>query len=473
MTAAFTMPAKASVDPTAPADKAAARPGALILPNLPEEFWGRREFLAKVRDAAYSLGCSADAALGAALSRVSAMAHPELRFDFGLGDGALNIFTSLVSESGIGKSSSKKVATRLILPPPYLAEKPDDFHDGVPMGSGEGIAELFMGETEVETGEFHKRATTKANKGDPVMRTVRGKVRSHAWVYVDEGETISKLMDERQGSTLGPQLRTAWMGEGIGQSNGRAESTRRIPEGSYSLGLLVGYQPAVAQALLADGGPGTPQRFLWLSAYDPNVPLRKRAAPAPFVAPLVDRKGEALRGIIRAYPEVEEELWLNHVRKVRREMAVETLDSHAPLTKGKLSSMFAALDGGRLRINAEDWSIAEAIWAVSGGVRDALVSFGKAEVQREQEARTAAYVEREARTHAAKIGVAGHIERCAAGIARRIHEKGPATRGAAKGAMAGRDKPYFEQALDRAVTLRWVELKNDDREIVAGQARPT
>lgn len=449
--------------------------GAAFVPvNLPPDFWLARPILAKIRAAAYATGYSADAVLGAVLARTGAMASPKLRFDFGRGRGSLNMFCNLVSESGVGKTGAWEAAQDLILPPSYLAHLNGDvdldkFKDGVGIGTGEGLAEIYMGTVERETGEIHKSGP---KKGDPKTEKVRAQVRTNAFFFVDEGETLTKMMTERSGATIGPSLRSAWNAGVLGQSNAREETTRSIPKGAYSMGIVIGYQPDVAQALLADGGPGTPQRFLWMSALDPNIPRERpsESPPEPFRLELCDGRGNPVTGTITCYPELRQELWDGHIDKVHGLVVVDQLNSHVPLMRSKLAALVAVLDG-RMHVTEEDWRLGGDIWATSCGVRDQLVEIGRQVAQQEHEQRTVAYVEREERAQIARDGVPAKVDRIARLIGRYVHEDGAATRGATRKRLAGRDKQFFDAAVAYAAERGWIKAL-DDKVLTPGDASP-
>jgi hypothetical protein len=79
-------------------------------------------------------------------------------------------------------------------------------------------------------------------------------------------------MKERSGSTLGETLRSAAVGQTLGQTNASKDTSRYIPSGSYSMGLLVGFQPETAAPLFEEVAEGTPQRFVWVQVIDPSIP---------------------------------------------------------------------------------------------------------------------------------------------------------------------------------------------------------
>ncbi|SCL17708.1 Bifunctional DNA primase/polymerase, N-terminal [Micromonospora nigra] len=466
--------AVAQPEPPPPVDDSDTKPTELVrLPNLPQSFWEARPQLGKIRDAAYHVGYSADAVLGAVLARGSAMAHHKLVFDFGRGAGSLNLFVNLLGPSGFGKTKAVEVAQELILPPSFLAHvngevDQERFKDSVGLGTGEGMSEVFMGVIDRETGEIHRSGP---NKGDPKTEKVRAQVRHNAFFYIDEGETLSKMMRERQGAIIAPTIRTAWVGGTLGQTNAREETTRLIPKRSYSLGMVIGYQPDVAQDLLADSGPGTPQRFLWLSAVDPHVTDEAPDLPAPFRLPLCDGNRQPVTGTITCYPDLRAQLRREHLAKVRGEAIVAELDAHASLMKCKVAALLAILDD-RKHVTEDDWALAGVVWETSCAIRDRLIEFGKQKAAQDHEQRTAVYVDREVRAHAAKREADSNVERIARWIGRRIHEGGSATKGATRKAAAGRDKPLFEPALLHAVQQGWVVVADDDRELMPGDARP-
>lgn len=425
-----------------PAPKSTLRPA---LPNLPPAFWQARKVLDHISRAAHARGRSRDLVFAAVLARLAAMVSPELRFDTGLGTGSLNMFVIGVGPSGTGKSTAAAVARVLLEAPRHLAPETDRFRDGVPIGSGEGLVETFMGLADQPTGE------TKAN-GEPKLRKVRAQVRRNAFVCVDEGETLVKI-GERSGATIGPILRSAWIGELLGQANAREETTRILQAGSYSLGLLVGFQPGTALPVLAEAGPGTPQRFLWVAATDPSVPAEPPHYPGPLSIRLVDKgSGFPLAGTIEFAESIRRELWAGNLARVRGEVVDGELDSHRPLQRSKIASLLALLEQ-RLTVDAEDWDLAGQVVETSAQVRDELVTLGERERARETEERTSAAVERAVRTAAAVSAVDGRLDRLARNLAAKVRAEGRLTHGAARRTMAGRDRGFYDAAVDRGVEL--------------------
>ena len=106
-----------------------------------------------------------------------------------------------------------------------------------------------------------------------------------------EIDTLAALWS-RQGATLRPMLRAAYMGEALGF--GYADPRKRVisPKHAYRLGLIIGVQPEHAEALLNDQDVdgGTPQRILWLPTEDAAI-----TADDVTVSPLVIKEAPAAR----------------------------------------------------------------------------------------------------------------------------------------------------------------------------------
>lgn len=424
----------------------AARPGL-----LPESFWAARPVFQHMRQAAHSQGCSGDLVLYSTLSRLSGMLSHHIRAVTGIGGRAsLNVFAAMVGTSGAGKSISAGCVRDLMAP------TDDDFRDGLPIGTGEGIAEAFMGTVDEPTGELHQKGPYK---GDPVMAKVRKQTRHNAFFYVDEGQTLAKLA-ERSGSILGETLRRAAIGEALGQTNASEERTRYIAPGSYSLGLLAGFQPSIATVLLADAHTGTPQRFYWGWADDPAIPDE----PPPFPGPIEPHPGRHRPDgpVDITFPKrIRQMLWADRVARGRGEIEVAELDGHAGLMKVKLAALFALLDGGRYEVTEDDWALAETAWDASCKVRDSLVLRAQREALAEKQRAEDAKVHAELRSHVAKKDADLTLERVAHLVRRHASTVGGITYGGLKKALASRDRPVAEKAVSLAVARGWVFEEGD------------
>jgi hypothetical protein len=447
------------------------------LATLPESFWSARPTLEHIRQAAHARGRSGDMVLGAVLARLSAMVDPGLRLETPLGTTSLNLFVAAIGRSGTGKSSGSTAAKELIPVPPYLQD-PDAFRDGLPVGTGEGLVESFYGTVTEETGEL-------TAKGKPKLERVRKQVRSHVFVFVDEGQNLVAQM-ERSGSTIGPILRSAWTGELAGQANARDETTRILPAGSYSLGVVIGFQRATAGPLLDDAGAGTPQRFVWLSTTDPTVPDEPPEHPGQLQVPglvTAANPGDAFAkdhprtGRITFAKEIGQELWQANLIKVRGldhdqdEDQDHDLDSHAGLLRCKVAGLLALLDQ-RQEVNLDDWRLAGQLLDTSQAVRQNLVQFRDEMTAQEEERRADTYVNRMVRAEVARKNADEAVERVAQLLARKIASKGDMTRRNASKLLNSRDRGLFADALELAKDKGWLELDDDDRTISSGGELP-
>lgn len=439
------------------------------LPNLPPSFWEERPYLATIRDAAHYYGRSADAVFANVFARTSAMIHPKIKFDFGLTPGILNMFCAVVGPSGAGKSAARQVAQEIAPNLPHYLQQDGMFRDGIGLGTGEGMVEAYMGIIERETGEIHRSGP---KKGDPKTEKVRDLVRRNVFFFLDEGEALTKMI-ERSGTTIGPALRSAWAGTPLGQANAREETTRLLPGGEYAMGMVIGYQPDTAQPLLADVGPGTPQRFLWFSATDPNIPDTPPARPERLnllLDPDDMQQGSIGAGTITCHEDIRTELWQRNLTRARGDAIDDPMDSHISLMLCKVAGLLAVFDG-RMKVTLDDWRLARVIWDTSCSVRDRLIQQGKDIANEKFEKQTEAHVERELRAHLAKSSADTDVDRLARLIARHIQEDGPTTRGMERKRIAKRDRPLFDAAIAYAIGRGWLTFV-DDNVLTTGDAVP-
>ena len=425
----------------------------LELPGLlPEEFWKKREAFQQIRQAAYARRCSADVVFWATMARLSGMVSHRIRVDSGIGKPAsLNLFVAIVGPPGAGKSTSSGLSADLM-------DAPDDFLDGLPIGTGEGMCEVFMGEVEVETGKYDR-------SGEPVMTKMRAQVNHNAYFYVDEGGALTQN-GQRSSSVLNETIRSAAIGGTIGQTNASADRKRLIKGDSYSMGMVVGYQPVTALPLLADADTGTPQRFFWSWVLDPNIPKKRPPYPGKLVNHLGSWRPDF--DVILEIPERIQNL-LDEDLQARRsgKVVVDTLDGHAGLMKVKACALLAILDN-RKTITEEDWELAEMLWEASCLVRNSLVARARREADAARKAEEDAAVNLAVRTHEAKSNVDHNLER----IARRVQKLtakggvGGVTWGALRRELESKDRPLLEQGIGLAVSRGWV-VEDGDRICIA------
>lgn len=428
---------------------------AIALPVLPAEFWEARLILRHIRQAAHSRNRSADVLLYSTLARTAAVRSHHVAADTGVGASraSLNLLLAIVGRSGAGKSSGNSGARHLL--PLHGAV---DLLDGMPLGTGEGIAEAFMGSRQVEVPGPNGR-TRQARQ--------RAQIHYNASFYLDEGEALTKML-ERAGTTVGPTLRSAWGGETLGQQNASDDRTRIVRD--YSLGIVIGFQPSTILPLLDDAEAGTPQRFLYASATDPNIPDVQVAHPGPLPVDIVAlaEPGESNIGFARA---IRQEIYAADLAQARGERVPPLLDSHEPLARVKIAALLALLEGRR-EVNAEDWALALIVWTTSCKVRDRLVAEGERRKARREWVRRQSYVEDQ-------VGAAVAVEddrtvRVARRVTRAVREAAPDTAKpyVVRRVLASRDRQMFETAIDYAVSQRWLERRADG-DLSVGASQPT
>jgi hypothetical protein len=476
----FTMPEAVS-----PGLTAAPASGAL---TLPDEFWTARDSLNRIRQAAHSRVRSADVVFYGTLCRLSAMAPHTLRADTGIGTPAsLNLFAAIVGPSGGGKSSGLSVSRDLVKTERHLEE--------FPLGSGEGMAEAYMGEATEPTGDM-------ARDGSAKMAKVRKQVRHNALFHSDEGATLNKLI-ERAGSTVGETLRSAWSGEAIGQKNGRVETTRTVPSRSYACGLMIGYQPTTVLPLLADAEAGTPQRFLYAWAVDGGIPGRAARVPwpgemlSPFPAD-VPTDLPSPGTLVSAPPlpdltpvtfaaEILDELYdmehaknigalpFGHWLTVAATGELDEFKSQHPVLKVKVAALLALLEGRR-HVGLEDWRLAQIVLDTSDRVREYLQALARLAAGKARAAALAAEAEAEHYRAHARASVTEALDltaerRVAVRVAVRVHEHGPQTLGALKKGATSADRKHVEAGIEIARVSGWLDAGDDGR-IHPGASRP-
>jgi hypothetical protein len=452
---------------TPPPPPAAPTAGDLI---LPPSFYESRPTLFGIRVYAHSRGVAADMVLYNNLARISGMLPPACRLEtrYGSDMGAsLNLFVAAIGGSGDGKSTGSSLSRSMYAAPPML-----DFLDGVPLGSGEGVAEAFMGwvwhdipNTETKSGP---------RKGLPQREKVREQVRRNAFYFADEGQMFTKLQ-ERSGSTLSEVIRAAWYGATIGNTNADAERNRIIREGDYSMGMFIGFQPETVGPLLADIATGTTQRFLYCATIDPNIP-----DSPPTRLPIQPAVFQPQPQMVQLPDEIAEQVWRHQHEKRTGVIDVPRLDAHGMLTKLKLAALLALLDDRYVVTTSPsdgtgDWELAGVMWQTSCRVRDHFIAEAERQATRDQRNRNLSYADREEMAEVRRQQVrdaSAEVQRYARLIAQHVHDPAAVVRtlGAAKHKLKSDKRSWFDIALDYAVAEGWVEVDGDN--VTPGLSRP-
>jgi Bifunctional DNA primase/polymerase, N-terminal len=399
-------------------------------------FWNSRPILRHVHDFARARRCSPWAVLGVTLARVCTAVPPFVVLPALVGGHvSLNTYVGLVGPSGAGKDAAAAAALDAI------DLGPVDPVETAGVGSGEGIAHQFM---------TYKRPT----KTDPGGLA---QYRKAVLLTAAEVDTLAAL-HRRQASTILPEMRKAWTGSALGFAYVDKEKRLTLPEHHYRLCLLVGIQPERAAAILDDTDGGTPQRFLWMPATDPDAPDEPPAAPKPWTKwrlPLwpTATPGRFVVPVCQTARDV-----IDQARLARLRGEGEALDGHALLCRLKVAAVLAILDG-RHEVDEESWNLAgviaaESEWTRQGVVatlqriqRDANTARGKAEGQR------AAIV--------GEVVEATATRRVAALVRRKLGREWIAHSDLRK-KITSRDRGYFDAAVDRLVEAGQVDVDETD-----------
>lgn len=425
---------------------------------LPEAFWDSHEVLRDIRSAAGSRMLRPEPVLVACLVIASSCVSPYYVLPPVIGAPAsLNLFALLYGASGMGKSTSLSTARELLGVPTerwdhemwQLGVRGLDVAGlyTVRLGSGEGIAHAFA----------ERVSTTDTSGPKPKTITRLMRVRDHALIADAEGSALA-AHQSRSGATIGPVLLSAFSGEALLSAYSKRGADNAVDFDleplSYRLGMLLGIQPDIAGHYLEQAGVGWPQRLLWTTVHGPLAdaperPLHRldwKRPPDP-----VDRVqisvassiGVELRDAMRAY----------------RETGGDPLDSHAGLLKLKVAAALHVLlnPGQAPAVTLTDWEMAGQLVAASGQVRDQarrhVSDQARARIERSAEAKAREQVAAQRATERDAVArVASVIVRAAV---RHLAEQGDEhwCSGSAclRRAVAGRDRPVFEYAVDYAL----------------------
>lgn len=390
----------------APASGATGPAGAPVAPevDLEDAVFGASAQLGHIRTAARARLVSPWALLGAVLARAVAEVLPNVALPAIIGTRAsLNLYVALVGPSGAAKTTAAGVS--------------DDLLDlgtfgGVARvqgtGSGEGLVASFL-------------APDPENKGHYILKD-----RPHVCIVIDEIGQIAAIQN-RQGSSLAPILRSGWSGSALDNINADPARRRIVPKMAYRLTAIAGVQPLAADVLFADADTGTPQRWVWLPALDPRMPDTEPEWPGRLAWTPPDQRGQRDHHgqVTVTVPDHVRDALREAHRARNRGQVHDMLDGHLALTRLKVAAALGILHGAYA---VEDWA-----WDVAGHIID--VSTGvRGDCQRalaEQAQR--AQVARGRGDHARESGRREAVAEAVTRDAARVHRAVTAGHGAAHG----------------------------------------
>lgn len=307
----------------------------LDAPTLAARVFGATPALSAIRQAAHSRLVVPWAVLGAVLARVVAETPPHVVLPPIVGsDASLNLAVALVAASGGGKSGATACADDLLHVTPYRLA------DVIGPGSGEGVMMAFL-----EWDADEKRNRLKSH--------------AHALMHADEIGQIGAVQGRASQSSLGSILRSMLTGDRVGTTAADTTRKRQLPAHGYRLAVVAGVQPALSDVLLADADAGTPQRWLWLPADDPDWQPPEETWPErlDWRLPALDRGRDTSTGRVRLDVCPEAVQTVRDTRHATIRGDADHLDGHRLLTRLKVGAALALLHG-ELEVSPQWWALA-------------------------------------------------------------------------------------------------------------------
>jgi len=402
------------------------------------DFWTARKELTLIHQWARARMVAPTAVLGAVLAKICVSTPPDVVLPPTIGKAqGLNAFFALVGTSGSGKGSADGVAADA------LVIEGECEYTTIGAGSGEGIAHLFANRTKVGV-EQHTRAVLMS---------------------LSEIDTLIGLIT-RPGSTILPELRKVWSGERLGFAYVDPAKRITVEEYAYRLALLAGVQPKRARVLFDDESGGTPQRFLWLPATDPDIP--DEATPEP--TQIAWHEPEAWPpnvGGLRRLPVCSEAVAV--VRQAARDRhrgKVDALDGHAVLSRLKVAALLGLLNS-RAEVSSEDWRLAGMVMKLSDRTR----AYVKEVLTREnQQAGTSRAME-EGRQQVIREAVVTEdgLKRACRAVDRKLRREADWVKGRAVRDVLGVDRSYYQEGLDTLTAAGAIEVEDIEYRGQTGQ----
>lgn len=410
--------------PTAEKDKGCCGTQAADTPLV--EFWGSRPVLDAVHGWARARMAAPPAVLAVVLARVIACTPPNVVLPPIIGgEVSLNLFFALVGNAGGGKGAAERAGAAAI-----DLGGVTEFRE-TSAGSGEGIAHLFMRRVK-RTVEQHTEA---------------------ALLSVPEVDTLAGLK-HRQGSTLMPELRKAWMGERLGFAYADPSKALPVPQHRYRLNLLIGVQPLRAGVLVEDADGGTPQRLGWLTTTDPGMP-DETPDPPPRIRWRRPTWPHAVHGlsVLPVCDTAQQVIRAAHLARQRGDG--DALDGHALLCRLKVAAALGILDG-RAEVNEQDWHLAGLVMEHSAATRQMVVDRLSRQRRESNVAQGEAEAVREVIKHDRVHDT--EVQRASRAITRHLRRAGGwVNHGPLRRTLTGRLREHFEDAVDRLITAGQVE----------------
>lgn len=398
-----------------------------------DTFWGARPQLRHIWLFARARRAAPWAVLGVVIARIIAATPPFIVLPPTIGgDASLNLFVGLVGPSGAGKGAAEAAAEDAV-------KIDTGLFDVWKLGSGQGIAHGYMRR---EKGSLIRHA-------DAVLFTM------------SEIDYIGGLSEPR-GSTLLPELRSTWMGERLGHLY--VDPAKRVPvePHTYRAAFITGIQPHRAAVLLDDTDAGTPQRFVWMPAVDPDAPDAAPDEPSPlhWSRPLPwPTAGFFGRSRLRVCGQAAETIEKARVTRLRGEG--DALDGHALLARLKVAAALGLLHG-RAEVDDEDWTLAGTVMAISDATRASVVAALAAKAREMNRARAEAEAERTVLVGERVEDAA--VKRVARNVTRHLERNSSLSANELRRVIAARDRQRLDVVIEQLLDIRQIVIEETGRD---------
>jgi hypothetical protein len=388
--------------------------------NLSDEFWEQREWLRAVRQAAHNRLISADAVLGALITRFATVIPPQYRIPPIVGaHSTFDHISVIVGQSGAGKSAAMAVARELYLGP----QQRKDIVWDIPVPSGEGLVSKYF------------ELVTEERDGKKVLVNTKTKTAVH--FSIDEAMSLVSAGKGRTGATIGSVLCTAWSGGDPGQSNASGDRDRQgMKPFTFRMAGLAGVQMALGHHLLDETwvNQGLSGRLVFFAGEDPCVP-DPHTDDIPDFPDRLDFEVPPTLNIELTYDaQIVSEVRKAHWLRTTGQVIEDAVDGHQRLIRLKLSGIMALMDG-RTHVSASDWELAEQIQSSSRRIRSVMME------HRRQQDRDEGHRRAEAQGYyqevAAEAAREQRVERCKKAIVRALAKHGPMDRAGVKNKLDG------------------------------------
>jgi hypothetical protein len=412
-------------------------------PDADADLWRRPE-LEHIRNFARARMAPPVAVLAVTLARVICrtpewVTLPPLIFS----PASLNVAIAVVGESGAGKSGATRVAAEAV-----QMSGGYDFHTHS-IGTGQGLAHAYA----------------RFDNKEGVVRTAYS-----AMLTLDEVAHLAGHA-RQNGSTILAELRRFLMGEPLGHLYVDLYKRVELPAHSYRGAVIIGVQPAKADAILDDVDAGTPQRFGWFPATDPTAGDNTPDCPEPLTwqASQWDRRQAVAAGGLLHLDVCDEAA--TAIREAHRQRARgegDPLDGHRLLTRERFAAGFALLAGHAHTegVTADDWALAGTLLTISDQTRARVLD--RLTQARAEQNRQRGEAEAERATIVGERTADAELQRACRYITRKLSREADWVNGAPlRASLPGPLRPLFDAAVEVLI-----EAGQIDAERVTGGGTP-